>query len=208
LIWHSDSLNSLDPKTGRVYWTVALKPFVGMAIAAPRKWESYLLASGYGVAAMLKLDDDKPGAEIQWRGEPKNAIFSSNVTPFIEDGTIYGCDIETGALMAVDLMDGTRLWQTTDATFGGSGRARYGTTFFVKNGDRYFMFNEQGDLILANLNRQGYEELGRQHVLEPTNAVFGRSVVWSHPAFANRRLYARNDNELVCVSMAGGSDAE
>jgi len=40
-------------------------------------------------------------------------------------------------------------------------------------------------------------------VLEPTNVVFERSVVWSHPAFANRCLYARNDKELVCVSMAG-----
>jgi len=203
LIWHSESLNSLDPKTGKVYWTAALKPFVGMAIAAPRKWESYLLASNFGVAALLKLDDDKPGAEIQWRGEPKNAIFSANVTPFIDDGTIYGCDIETGALMGVDLRDGTRLWQTTAATFGGPGRARYGTAFVVKNGDRFVLFNEKGDLILANLTRKGYEELGRQHVLEPTNVVFGRSVVWSHPAFANRCLYARNDKELVCVSMAG-----
>ena len=105
--------------------------------------------------------------------------------------------------MAVDLMDRTRLWETTAATFGGPRRARYGTTFVVKNGDRFVLFNEKGDLILANLTRRGYEELGRQHVLEPTNTVFGRSVVWSHPAFANRCLYARNDKELVCVSMAG-----
>jgi outer membrane protein assembly factor BamB len=203
LIWNSESLNSLDPKTGKVYWTAALKPFVGMAIAAPRKWESYLLASNFGVAALLKLDNDKPGTEIQWRGEPKNAIYSANVTPFIDDGTIYGCDIETGALMGVDLKEGTRLWQTTAATFGGPGRARYGTAFVVKNGDRFVLFNEKGDLILANLTRQGYEELGRQHVLEATNVVFDRSVVWSHPAFANRCLYARNDKELVCVSMAG-----
>ena len=159
LIWNSESLNSLDLKTGKVYWTAALKPFVGMAIAAPRKWESYLLASNFGVAALLKLNDDKPGAEIQWRGEPKNAIYSANVTPFIEDGTIYGCDIETGALMGVDLKDGTRLWQTTAATFGGPGRARYGTAFVVKNGDRFVLFNEKGDLILANLTRKVYEEL-------------------------------------------------
>ena len=104
--------------------------------------------------------------------------------------------------MGVDLRDGTRLWQITAATFGGPGRARYGTAFVVKNGDRFVLFNEKGDLILANLTRQGYEELGRQHVLEPTNVVFDRSVVWSHPAFANRCLYARNDKELVCVSMA------
>jgi hypothetical protein len=30
----------------------------------------------------------------------------------------------------------------------------------------------------------------------------GRMVVWSHPAFANRCVYARNDQEIVCVSLA------
>jgi hypothetical protein len=27
-------------------------------------------------------------------------------------------------------------------------------------------------------------------------------VVWSHPAFADRCVFARNDAELVCVSLA------
>jgi hypothetical protein len=39
-------------------------------------------------------------------------------------------------------------------------------------------------------------------VLEPTNDTFGRNVVWSHPAFANRCVYARNDKELVCVDLS------
>lgn len=205
LIWHSDSLNSLDPRTGKVYWTAAIKPLHGMAIAAPRKSQSHLLASNYGVVALLTLDDDEPGAEIAWRGEPKNAIFSANVTPFIEEGTIYGCDIETGALMGVNLQDRTRLWQTFAPTFGGKRRARYGTAFVIKNGERFVLFNEQGDVILADLSPQGYKEIGRFHVLEPTSSTFGRAVVWSHPAFANRCLYARNDKELVCVDMAADS---
>ena len=50
--------------------------------------------------------------------------------------------------------------------------------------------------------RQGYDEIGRFHVLEPTSSTFGRAVVWSHPAYANRCLYARNDKEIVCVSLA------
>jgi len=28
-------------------------------------------------------------------------------------------------------------------------------------------------------------------------------VLWSHPAFANRHVYARNDKELICVDLAG-----
>jgi len=202
LIWHAESLNSLDPQTGKVFWSLPLKPRVGMAIAVPRKLGSNLLASNYGIAALVKLDDDAPGARVAWRGQPKTAIFCATSVPFLEDGTIYGCDIETGALMGVRLEDGERLWQTLAPTLGGTRRARYGTAFLVKHEDRFFLFNEKGDLILARLSPQGYEEMGRFHVLEPTNHTFGRPVVWSHPAFADRCLFARNDGQLVCVSLA------
>src|SRR5438132_13672546 len=37
---------------------------------------------------------------------------------------------------------------------------------------------------------------------DPSNPAFGREVVWSHPAFANRSVYARNDKEIICVSLA------
>jgi outer membrane protein assembly factor BamB len=202
LIWHGDSLNSLNPTSGQLYWTVPLKPSFGMAIAAPRQAQDRLLASAYGTAALLKLGASAPSAEIVWREQSKNALFSANVTPFIEGETIYGCDIETGALVAVDLKTATRLWESFDATFGGDRRTRYGTAFIVKQADRFVLFNEQGDLIFANLTREGYRELGRFHVLEPTNKVFGRQVVWSHPAFAERCLFARNDKELVCVDLS------
>jgi len=185
-----------------VFWSLPLKPRVGMAIAVPRKLGSNLLASNYGIAALVKLDDDAPGARVAWRGQPKTAIFCATSVPFLEDGTIYGCDIETGALMGVRLEDGERLWQTLAPTLGGTRRARYGTAFLVKHEDRFFLFNEKGDLILARLSPQGYEEMGRFHVLEPTNHTFGRPVVWSHPAFADRCLFARNDGQLVCVSLA------
>jgi hypothetical protein len=56
--------------------------------------------------------------------------------------------------------------------------------------------------VLADLSPQGYKELDRFHVLAPTNTTSRRNVVWSHPAFAARSLFARNDKELVRVSLA------
>ena len=72
----------------------------------------------------------------------------------------------------------------------------------MKNGDRFFLFNELGDLIIARLTPQGYEEISRAHLLEPTNTMPGRAVVWSHPAFANRCIFARNDKEIICVDLS------
>src|SRR5262245_35584664 len=35
LIWHPLAVNGLDPETGKVYWTVELKPDYGMSIQIP-----------------------------------------------------------------------------------------------------------------------------------------------------------------------------
>ena len=203
LIWHPDSLNSLNPKTGQVFWSIPLRPNHNMSIMGPRKWGSYLYASAIGnISALMKLDDDQPKAEIVWRGNAKTSVYCSNSTPFLEDGMIYGCDVETGALIGAELNDGARLWQTTQPTDNSERRTRHATVFLVKHEDRFFLFNELGDFIIAKLSRNGYEEQGRFHVLEPTNETFGRKVVWSHPAFAEQCLFARNDEELVCVDLA------
>ena len=175
-----------------------------MSIIAPRKLGEFLYASAYGNAAMMKLDSDKPGAEVLWKGTAKSALYSATAPPHLEKGTIYGADVQTGALIAARMKDGERLWETRQPTTGGERRGRYGTVFLVKHEDRFFLFSEQGDLMLAKLSPEGYDELDRFHVLEPTNNTFGRPVVWSHPAFAQKCMFARNDKELVCVNLAAG----
>ena len=47
-----------------------------------------------------------------------------------------------------------------------------------------------------------FEELSRAKLVDPTGAAFGRKVVWSHPAFANKCVYVRNDKELACFPLA------
>lgn len=101
-----------------------------------------------------------------------------------------------------NLKDGKRLWSTTAPTNGNPRGDRHATAYLVKQGKHFWLFSETGDLILANLSRKGYEELGRFHVLEPTNEAFGRQVVWSHPAFGEHSLFARNDKELVRVDLS------
>ena len=103
------------------------------------------------------------------------------------------------------LESGERVWETMEATLGKK-RGRSGTAFLVKNGDRYFLFNEAGYLIIAKLSPKGYDEIDRAKLLEPTGLAFGRDVVWSHPAFAGRCVFARNDKEIVCVSLAADKE--
>lgn len=203
MIWHAQSINSLNPETGEVYWTVPLKPEYGMAIAIPQKHGDFLYASAIGnISALLKLDQQKPAAQVVWRGNQNTAMFSANSTPIIDEaGVLYGADCRNGQLRAMNLETGARLWETFAATTG-TRRGQHGTAFVVRNGDRYVIFSETGDLIFARLSAKSYEEISRAHVIDPTGECFGREVVWSYPAFANRCVFCRNDKELVCVSLA------
>lgn len=204
VIWHPETINGLDPESGKIYWSIPLEPSYGMSITAPRQLGDYLFASGIGnVGALLKLARDKPAAAVSWRGTIKTAVYCANSTPFLEDGMIYGCCCGQGQFRGVKLETGERLWETWEPTTGGK-RVGHGTAFIVKNGDRFFLMSETGHLIIARLSPKGYEEISRAKLLEPTNATFGRDYVWSHPAFANKCVYARNDKELICVSLAAG----
>jgi hypothetical protein len=74
----------------------------------------------------------------------------------------------------------------------------------VRNQDKIWMFNERGELIISKLSPQGYHEISRTKVIEPTRGQLGQrgGVCWSHPAFANKHVYVRNDEELVCVNLS------
>ena len=129
-------------------------------------------------------------------------IYAANTTPVIDGDLMFGVCCRQGQLRGVDFASGKRLWETWQPVTASKRRASHGTAFLVRNGGRYFIFNEAGDLVLAKLDLQGCHEISRFHVLEPTGEAFGRNVVWSHPAFASKCMFARNDKEIVCVSLA------
>lgn len=203
LIWHETALCALNPTDGSQYWCVPLEPDYGMSIATPRKENEYLFVGGIvNKSMLLELGQDDPSAEVVWRGRSDIGIAPVNSTPIISDGYIYGIDHQ-GELRCVEVATGWQVWSNYDL-MPGKQRTNSGTAFLVKQGNRYFIMPETGELVIANLSPAGYEEISRAKILEPTGDSFGRPVVWSHPAFANRCIYARNDKELVCVSLAAG----
>jgi outer membrane protein assembly factor BamB len=206
LIWHGDGLNSLNPATGKRHWSVPLSPWMGVVVMAPRKDGDYLFAGTvFNTAIGLKLASDKPAATPVW-GAPKRlrdgGLYPMNMTPFVEGGVMYGVD-HPGQFRAVKIATGERLWESWLPVTGKAEAAPVhgGTVFVVKNGDRFFLFTEKGELLIARLSPKGYEEVSRWKMLDPTGAYAGRDYVWSHPAFANRCVYARNDKELVCAYL-------
>ncbi|MFO1021185.1 MAG: PQQ-binding-like beta-propeller repeat protein [Planctomycetales bacterium] len=198
----ADSINGLNPATGKSFWSFPIAPNYGMAIMSPVKHGDHLFAAAIvNVGIMLKLDSEKPAATVAWKGDNRRALYPVCAAPIVEeDGTMYGVD-RFGHLRGVEFKTGKRLWETTKPITGDKTQ-NSGTGFLVRNADRYFIFNEAGELIVAELTPSAYKEISRKKLLEPTGEAFGRPVVWSHPAYAGKCIFARNDKEIVCVSLA------
>jgi outer membrane protein assembly factor BamB len=201
IAWHGEAINGLDPETGKPYWSEPLRPNQGMSISTPRKLgDSLYFTAAMNTCLMLHLAQDHPAASVAWRvNKAKAGMYSVFGTPFFEDGHIYG-STNDGVLVCLKADNGDRVWETM-APNGGK-KAPSGDVFIIKNGDRFFLPTEKGDLIIAKLTPKGYEEISRAHLVAPTSMAWGREIVWSHPAFANHCVYARNDKEIVCVSLA------
>lgn len=207
IIWHPEAICSLDPDDGSLFWSHPIAATLRMSVMAPRKQGNRLYFSTQNnVGMMLQLDDERPASKVLWRNQQDIAASSLASTPVFTESDIYACDVQTSSLIAFDPRNGERFWDTKAPTFGDR-KGRHGICFLVRHGqsDRYFILSETGDLILARLSPENYEEIGRQHVIAPSNLAMGRSFVWSHPAFAHRSIYLRNDKELVCIDLSADS---
>ena len=222
IIWHTKAVVGLEPDTGKRLWRVEFE--VNNALTAPtaRKVgdDKLFVTSFYNGSMLLKVGADK--AEVVWKSKAKGEmpnlttdLSSIMCTPWVDGDHIYGV-CSYGQLRCIEAKTGKRVWETMQATRGKLTPAkvaaepepapteRWSLAFVVPQGDRYFLFNEQGDLIIAKLSPKGYEEIDRAHIIEPTNTMAGngRLVVWMHPAFADKCVFVRNDKELICYSLA------
>jgi outer membrane protein assembly factor BamB len=210
IIWHPDAVSGLEPETGKVLWSHSY-PVDGepkrpeVTIAMPRlEGDRLFLTCFYQGSLLLQLAAGGP--QIIWNrrstsGEVMNAGLHTVLgTPVLKDGYIYGvCGF--GELRCLDANTGDRRWETYAATGGHKGF--FANAFLTMQGDRTFLWNDQGELIIAKLKPEGYEEISRAKLLEPLEKTRGRTVTWCHPAYANRRAYVHNGKELICVSLAG-----
>jgi outer membrane protein assembly factor BamB len=190
----------LDPETGSEYWQQEYAATSGSVIMTPVQSGDFLFLGGYSNRnLMLELEQNRPMAKTLFRDKPKLGLSAVNVQPFVEGSIMYGVH-QSGELMAVEIPSGKRLWQTSQP-LSADRPVGSGTTFIVKNDNLFYLFTETGELVIAELDPQGYTELDRAKVIEATNNAFGRPVVWCMPAFANGRMYVRNDKEIISVEL-------
>lgn len=197
-----------DPADGRLLWSHE-QPVSSWTIAIPAPvlhGDLLLFSSAHAGSVLLRLASDRAAASVVWEHDRKRRNVDT-LSPVIPDPLVMnGLAIGVqggGELRCLDLLTGKRLWETTEAMPTGW----HATMHLVRagdEGDRAWIFTETGHLILARLTAEGYRELSRAKLIEPTveQGPRGRAVAWAHPAFAYRHVFARSDRELVCVDLS------
>ena len=211
VIWHSDGLAGLEPETGKVLWTQKY-PIEGKAqrpevtIATPQvSGNRIFVTSFYHGAQMIEITNSPMGVRVVWdRHSSSQSDFNAGLhttmsTPLWQGDYLYGL-CAMGELRCLDAKTGDRVWESEGAMGGKSGL--FGSAFLVTQGDRVFIWNDQGELTLARLSSKGFQEISRAKLLETVENTRGRDILWCHPAFANRRAFVHNGKELICVSLA------
>jgi hypothetical protein len=181
---------SLDPATGEVRFRF---PFgrIGPTVNAanPLVVDGHVfVTSSYGIGSVLaRIGGD--GAEIVWRD---TEVLASQYTTCVEhDGHLFGINgRQDGPPPDLTCFDPkTREVAWTQPSFG------YAT--LLKAGDKLLIVKTDGNLVLAAMNVDEYEELTRARICETT--------IRALPALAGGLLYVRDTRVLKCLDLRPGT---
>ena len=208
--WSDEAIMGLDLESGKKTWNIKFpenppqRPIV--TIMTPQiSGRKVMVSNFYNGSCVVEVSKD--GAEVKklWSADPKERTHKTGLnilmgSPLVKNGHVYGF-AGKGEMRCINLETGEQVWE--EKSPAKADRASYfATAFITPHEDRYFIFNDQGELIIAEFDEKGYKEDSRLKILEPSTFVRGRNIVWFHPAYANQCMYVRNSKELVCVDLS------
>jgi len=211
IVWYDVGISGLDLQTGEPIW---MHPFPAngspqrpcVSIATPRIIGNHLyITNFYHGSVLLELAPDH--VREVWSTEKdrkhENDLNTVMATPVAKNGYLYGV-AGNGEIRCIDLE--TRIVQWRDENVlqvaGKSNAARgFATLFFIEHQDRFFLFTDQGELVIAKMSPQGLDVIDSAKLLETTGETRGRAYVWCHPAFAHGHMFVRNEEEIICVDL-------
>jgi outer membrane protein assembly factor BamB len=177
-------LVSLDPATGAVYWQHKFD----CGIPTPVHQGNRLLVNGM----MFELDAEKPAAKVIWPARKSDADLSDTTTAILV-GDLVVSHKKKDTLVCLDAKTGKPLWEVAERSVMHS---------LTRVGEGAFLMTASGELLRARISRQGFQVTGRAALIKPTEVYGNKPVVWSAPSYANRHVFARNDEELISASLA------
>lgn len=224
LCFMRQGLVSLDPKTGAERFHYWFRPRVHESVNAARPVvidDRIFLSAAYQLGSvMLQVDPAGDAVREIWRD--RSNLLAHWSTPIHHNGYIYGFSgrhENEGELRCLRCSDGAVAWQTDgfDGQLADLVRDRstgriinrrtgqkvpfpyFGRGSIVQAGDRFIVLGERGTLAVVEVNPERFVEYGRTSFDE-----IGYPA-WAAPVVADRRLYLRSEDWLICVDLAPAS---
>ncbi|MBS0206102.1 MAG: PQQ-like beta-propeller repeat protein [Planctomycetes bacterium] len=189
ICWTPSHIRGLEARTGKPLWSHPYEITYGVSIARPIVHDNLVLVAGYWHGSKaIRLGETPTTTTLAW--EENKFLRGLMSQPLYRDGYVYLLDKQYG-LTCFELQTGKKLWDDKNQMTP-RGRNPQASLVWLGDSDRAIILNEEGDLILARLTPEGYHEQSRTRIIDST---------WAHPAFAGHRVFARNDKELICVSL-------
>lgn len=181
------SVLALNPEKGDILWRIVWGNKYNCNCATPI-WndDSLFISSAYGTGCM-RFSLTKQNEEIRpislWKNRSLQNQFATSI---IKDGYIYGPhgDLAAVTYRCIDMQRGQVQWISR----------RIGKCTQIAVQDHIICLTEQGILILIESNPTEYREKGR------ITGLLGFKA-WAHPAFANKRLYIRDEKRMICLDL-------
>ena len=190
ICWTPSHIRCLEARTGKLLWSHPYEITYGVSIAKPIVHENIVFVAGYWHGSKaFRLGEAPTDAKLAW--EENKYLRGLMSQPLYRDGHVYLLDKQYG-LTCFELQTGKKLWDDKNQMTP-RGRNPHASLVWLGDTDRAIILNEEGELILARLNPDGYQEQSRTKIIDFT---------WAHPAFAGNRIFARTDKELVCVALS------
>ena len=203
IVFTGTQLVSVSPEIGNLYWTypwqteydvnAATPVFIapdkifissgygkGAAVVRVRVMMSAESTTGEGEGGMSHRDRVEMTVEEIWKNQDMKNHFATSV---LHDDYLYGFD--NAILKCIDANTGMEKWKTRG----------FGKGTLMLADEHLIILSDSGKLGLAEATPSAYNEVSSAEVLS--------GLCWTVPTLANGRLYARNENEMVCLDMTG-----
>lgn len=148
-------------------------------------------------SVLLRVRPDGQGVDEVWRGTSLEMHWA---TPLWRDGRVYGFSGRNepdSVLRCVDFLTGKTLWERDERWATRSSRQPpvFGRGSMILADGKLIALGEGGLLGMFRPSAERCEELGRWQVPD-----LGYPC-WAAPVLADRRLYLRSEDRLVCLAM-------
>ena len=195
-------LVSLNPTNGSVNFSFWFRSRANDSVnaACPVVVDDLVLISGayYKVGSvLLRIKPDGKSFDEIWRGTALEIHWN---TPVYQDGFLYafsGRNEPDARFRCVEFKTGNVMWDRDESwQHGAQTSSTYGRGSAILADGKLIALGEAGLLGLFKLNPKMPEEICRAQIASLHHPC------WAGPVLAEKRLYLRSEDRLVCLDLA------